>query len=124
MSWFRNVDLDVYSSRPLVSLIAAFGNSIDVLFVGQEGEHYAAHLELSGSGYGQSPDEIISALATLVEHLPESARRDWDEALIRRFDIGVEAQSTPHAFQLQSSTIAAVAKINASVAVTVYPDER
>jgi hypothetical protein len=53
---FLNVDLDVLSKTPLDGLVEAFGEKVDVLYVGKVGRRFfGAHVEVSGSGIEGTP---------------------------------------------------------------------
>jgi len=120
---FLNVDLEVYSRRPLDLFAAALGETVDVLFLGKQGARHLAAVELAGSGWQQTPDPIIMALVKLIKGLPEPARIVWDNATERRFDIGCEARDGSRALTLalRPSTVAAVAQVNGTIAITIYP---
>ncbi|HKO59463.1 MAG TPA: hypothetical protein VJ276_26585 [Thermoanaerobaculia bacterium] len=120
---FLNVDLEVYSRRPLDLFATALGETVAVLFVGKQGTRHLAAVELAGSGWQQKPDAIIMGLVKLIRRLPEPARTLWNSASERRFDIGCEAPSGPHAsaLALRPSTVAAVAEVSGTIAVTIYP---
>ena len=122
---FINADLDIWSRSRLNRLVTAFGNGVDVLFVGREGAHYGAHLELSERGQARSADTFIRRLAALVVALPRQARKLWDEAEIREFNIGIQAGSRPCSWEsrLRPSTIHLAAQLKAGVVVTVYAPE-
>jgi len=61
----------------------------------------------------------------MVHRLPPAARRLWNGAQSRTFDIGVQARKSPHSsvFTLSRATIAAVAGVRARIAVTTYAPE-
>jgi hypothetical protein len=84
---FLNVDLDIFSTSRLEKFVAAFGNSILVLYVGREGSRYSAHLEL-GRYFVKDADAGITAMTALVRRLPASARRLWKNAQIKDFNMG------------------------------------
>lgn len=94
-----------------------------MLYVGPEGRRHGAHLELAGA-YGRDPDAdaIIARLAALVGRLPRSARRFWDRALAREFNIGVQAGRRPysHELRLTTPTLAAVARLGGRIVITTY----
>jgi hypothetical protein len=122
---FVNVDLSVRSTRPLDGLVKALGRTIVVMFVGREGRSYSAHLELAASGYGQSPDRIILRFVALIDRLPAAAKTTWSESSARTFDIGIRAgrATPPFHVSLRPATVEAIARIGATMAVTVYPPE-
>ena len=122
---FLNVDLDIYSSKALDPLVAAFGDRVRVLFAGREGRRHSAHLELDRSGYGQSADTIIGGLVRLIRKLPRDASSLWREARVRRFDIGIQSELRPPSFELplKAATLAAIASVQAGLVFTVYAPE-
>ncbi len=121
---FLNVDLDVYSTRPLEPLVAALGKRVLVHYVGREGRRYSAHLCLAGDS--ENPDTTARALAKLVEKLPKHARRLWDTASAREFNVGIQAGLTPHAHELRISpaTLEIIARLTGRIVVTTYSPEQ
>jgi hypothetical protein len=122
-SGFLNVDLEVYSRRSLQFLVTTLGGTVEVLFLGKQGALHLAAVELAGSGWQQSPDPIIMRMVKLIRRLPEPARAIWDSASERRFDVGCESPDGSHGFALalRSSTVAAIAEVNGTIAFTIYP---
>lgn len=117
---FLNVDLDVWSHAPLEDLVSAFGRRVVVLSVGKEGRQHGAHLEVAVSP--RDADRTIRRFVMLVDSLPRPSRRMWDAARVRQFNIGVQAGTSPHAWELslKPTTVEAVASIGAQIAFTVY----
>jgi len=117
---FLNVDLDVWSSSPLDSLVAAFGRRVTVLHVGREGRRHGAHLELAAQI--ENPDRLLRRFVDLVNGLPRPARQAWNRARAREFNIGIQAAARPHSFELRLApdTLTAVASVRARIAMTVY----
>jgi hypothetical protein len=124
----RAVDLEVYSRARLAPLVTAFGQRVCVLYEGRVRGRYFAAFELHG--WQLTENQEIRRFVAMVRRLPPAARRVWDGAQSRTFDIGVQARETPRssAFTLSSATIAAVASIGGRIAVTTYapepPEER
>jgi len=120
---FLNVDLDIRSRQDLDPLIAALGRRILVLHAARHGRTYTAHLELARSP--KSSDAAIRAFAGLIRALPKGARRLWDTATVRDFNIGVQAAMQPHAYEiaLAHETIEAVSALRARIVLTVYAAE-
>jgi len=116
---FLNVDLDILSRSPLEPLVAAFGDKIQTHYVGREGSRYSAHLE---RGFPRNADTGIKALAALVRRLPMPARRLWEKAQIKDFNIGIQAGIKPHycEFPLHTDTLSELVKLGARVVITVY----
>src|SRR5258708_5978753 len=119
---FLNLDLEILSKASLAPLVKAFGKRVLVLHEGRWGRRHGAFLELSPSGHEENPDVLIRRLAALVRKLPVSARRLWNGAIVKRFDIGVQAGLRPRNFELaiRTETLEAVARIGASIGITVY----
>ena len=119
----RAVDLEVYSKARLSALADAFGERVCVLFEGRAGSRYLAAFELHA--WQLTEDQEIRRFVAMVRRLPPAARRLWNGAQSRTFDIGVQARKTPHSsvFTLSSATIAAVASVGARIAVTTYAPE-
>jgi hypothetical protein len=121
---FLNVDLDIWSSRPLDALVHAFGRRVVILHAGPEGREHGAHLELAAES--DSPDRLLRTFVDLVQRLPPSARRAWNGARAREFNIGVQAADRPHSFalSLEPETLRAVASVRGRVGFTVYGAQR
>jgi hypothetical protein len=118
---FLNVDLDVYSQSNLEALAAALAHKTFVLHVGREGNRYGAHFELTT--LPKNADAIIRGFAALIRALPRPARRLWDSAKTREFNIGLQAASAGKPIELHISpeTIHEVASLGGQLAITVYP---
>lgn len=119
---FLNVDLDIWSRSMLEPLVEAFGKKVCVLHVGKEGRRHGAHLELAASGDRHNCDQLIRRFVTLVKNLPRSRRMLWNRAQVRSFNVGIQAATKPHSYELrlQQKTLDAVASVNARVVITVY----
>jgi hypothetical protein len=118
---FLNVDLDVYSQSNLEALAAALAHKTFVLHVGREGNRYGAHFELTT--VPKNADATIRGLAALIRALPRSARRLWDGAKTREFNIGLQAGSVGRHIEvrLPPETIHEVASLGGQLAIAVYP---
>jgi len=120
---FLNVDLDIYSASSLEPLVAALGERVHSLYVGRPRRAYEAHLEIAmASRYPKGPDATIKKFAALINSLPKPARKLWDTAKRRDFNIGLQAAMQPHAleFALAPETLRAAASLNARIVITVY----
>ena len=121
---FLNVDLDIFGKVPLDPIVEAFGDEVLVLHVGKWGRRYSAHVELSASGAesAHQADRVVRQLARLVERLPRHARRIWNQADAREFNLGIEAAVKSGMFELRlkPETLAAVAKLDGRIVITVY----
>ena len=117
---FLNVDLDLSSRWDLQPLLTALGQKVVVLHAEFDGKTYSAHLELSR--ITRSADATIRGFCALIQKLPAAPRARWNSARTRDFNIGVQAATTPHAFELpiEAKTLQAIAAVGARVLVTVY----
>ena len=66
---------------------------------------------MAGSGYRGNADSLIRRVVTLIKALPRSARRRWDTAQSREFNVGIEAAAKSRTFELrlERETLMAVA---------------
>jgi hypothetical protein len=119
----RAVDLEVYSKSRLAGLAEAFGERVCVLFEGRVRSRYLAAFEIHG--WQLTEEQEIRRFVSMIRRLPSPARRLWNGAQSRTFDIGVQARPTPHSstFTLSAATIAAVASVGGRIAVTTYAPE-
>lgn len=119
----RAVDLEVYSRSRLSALADAFGERVVVLYEGRVGSRYLAAFELHA--WQLTEDQEMRRFVAMVRRLTPAARRLWDGAQSRTFDIGVQARETPRssAFTLSAATIEAVASVGGRIAVTTYAPE-
>jgi hypothetical protein len=115
-----NVDLDIWAESPLDALTHAFGKRVCVLHVGREGRSFSAHVELAIMP--RDPERLIRRFVDLVERLPRAARRLWDQARVREFNLGIQAGTSPYSYELrlQPQTLRAMAKVDARFGLTVY----
>jgi hypothetical protein len=124
---FLNVDLDIRSRSDLQPLVDAMGKKIIVLYIERFKGTCTARLELSGSHlprdkHSQSPELIILRFCKLIGGLPPEARKLWDGARSREFDIGIESHGPMryYWFAVASRALRAAVEIDAQIAVTVY----
>src|SRR5262249_16438490 len=117
---FLNVDLDVYAKSSLSPLVEALGSKVVILHVGKERLRHVAHLELARSPSNAAAG--IRAFVALVERLPPPARRHWNAAQSRCFNVGVQAGLNPHCqeFSLDAATLKAATRVGATIVFTVY----
>jgi hypothetical protein len=118
---YLNTDLELESASDLAPIVEAFGEDVVVLRHGIVRGNHRASFEIAGSHAG--PNEDIKYFVALVEALPPSARALWNGCYSRVFDIGYRSGSgTPsYRSELRSNTIQALADLNATIVVTVYP---
>ena len=117
---FLNVDLDIHSSSNLEPLVAGLGRQVTVLHLGRVRRTHVARLELSN--VPTSADSAIHTLCALIKSLSAVERNLWDTALVRDFNIGVQAEARAASFELAIAveTIKAASDLNARVVLTVY----
>jgi hypothetical protein len=114
---FINVDLDVESTgdlRPLVEAMAAHTYS----FERPAGQ---ASFEVHDPS-PTDPEVVILEFVRIVKALPPAARKVWDSASKRVFDIGLESGHQP--FRMSHNigivTLREAADIGADIAITLY----
>jgi len=119
---FINVDLDVYSARPLRLLADAMeGANAIALHCGRIAPgRYRASFELGRSR--RSANSAIRGLARLIAGLPAPARKLWDAATLRDFAVGISAGSRPFSFtsSIEPSTVAMVSELRARISYVIY----
>jgi len=118
---FLNVDLIIYSRSDLHPLITGIEKHLHVLYLGKENRSFKACVELARV-QRKTPDAIIRGFCSLIQKLPASERRYWNQAKSRIFDIGIEfgGKGSHCWFALAQQTIASAADVNAQIAVTIY----
>jgi hypothetical protein len=123
---FLNVDLDIISKVPLDPIVEALGDRVFLLYAGRRGRKHGAHFELTGYSRQPQADRLIRRFVKCIEELPRSARRLWDTADVREFNIGIEATNRSPAFELRlrPATLTDVARVNGQIVITVYAPHR
>ncbi len=118
---YLNTDLLLESPSDLTPIAKAFGDDVVVLHNGMAKGIHLATFEIAGSHAGA--DENIKYFVALVEALPPEVRALWNGCYSRVFDIGYRSgDDTPsYSTELRANTIRAVAALNASVVITIYP---
>jgi hypothetical protein len=122
---FLNVDLVIESASPLQELIEALRDDTLAQFHGEIDGRWRA--VLGGRLFFPSgPEEVIQALIQAIVRLPENARRLWDEASRRTFDIGIQGghDRRPLEAQVGTETLGTLAALGAGIQMTVYAPER
>lgn len=121
-SSFLNVDLDLRSRADLTPLVDRLEPKTVVLRAEKYRGIYVASFELL-SFRASTPDGCIAGLAGLIEDLPPAARRLWNGASERVFDVGIQAGADRQAFKpkIKAATLERVAALRADIVVTIYP---
>jgi len=119
---FENVDLDLSSKRDLSPLISALHAQVILLHAGRRGRggSFWARLELAKQP--RTCDQALRRFATLLKRLPPAARRTWNGATLREFNIGVQVGRQPYAseFVVSPDTVIQIARLRARLRITVY----
>ena len=120
---FLNVDLEVESDQELSALVSGFGDRVLDLYCGPVDSHHRATLELDMMV--SDPDSAILHFCKLIESLEGGALGLWEKSFSRVFDIGYRSGHEPRCYEsdLRSETIKKVAKLGASIRVTIYPPD-
>lgn len=120
---FLNVDLEIESNQNLQSIIENFGKNISVLYYGKrENDVNFGAFSLSDS-FEKNADEIILVFCSLIENFSTESKRIWKNSISKRFDIGFQSGDSPKNYQteIRTDTIEIVAKLGASIVITIYP---
>jgi hypothetical protein len=126
---YINTDLDLVASRDLTSLAAALkARDVFPLHVTyhEDGLWYAI-FENEGTfeQYLQLdiPEKAIAAMLDAIESLDKKFLSIWSKCSLREFNIGYECGDEPWAFNngLTNTTLVRMAKLGASLRVTIYP---
>jgi hypothetical protein len=121
---YINVDLEIRSRTNLRPLADALSQRLFFLYVGRaNGEFLATFENGSGAARTGTPDLAILRLVRTIESLSTELKRHWANARDRVFDIGVAKAWGPKAFylSLKPTTVAAIARLKARLALTFYP---
>ena len=124
---FLAVDLEIVSRRKIDQLVPAFGRNVGINRNVKVGKDHILLLS-TGANTPFNPDfnkminHIILSQIKLVHKLPGIARKQWDDARTKTFDIGIQAGSEPHVFEIRltKQTISAVSEVGGSIQFTVY----
>lgn len=124
MAQYLNVDLDLASPRPLDRLLDHLLPRTVLLHRGRRGRSHVASLELRTQRH-KDAGSALKAFAALLLEMPAPARRDWEAARVRSFDIGIraDAETRPFACSVRTETLRALTELGASLAITVYASE-
>ncbi len=120
---FLNVDLDITSAAdltPLASAVEAAGAIVLTCHRAPDGS-FCMLVEVGEDTHSMA--DTIDRLIDLVDTLDTVPRRLFDEADSRTFNVGIEAGQQPevHVEQLEPAQVAAIGRLHAGVAVTLYP---
>src|SRR4051794_21609372 len=117
---FEAVDLDVRSRQSLTPLLDAWPWAQTPGRVGKAGPRW---LVVTPRGVPRTADQFVKEFAQLVDNLPATAKRCWNRASSRTFDIGIRAGLTPDRFEdvrLGPDSLRHLSRLRAGILVTVY----
>ena len=121
---FVSAQLEIESPRPLGYVLEAFSGEEIVSFDYRESKRgFSVAFEHIGAGASTDPDAQIDMLCNVIENLNEHPRATWDGAYRKTFNLGYEIDSTESCFrsELKPQTVDRIAKLGASVLVSIYP---
>ena len=121
---FVGAQLEIESPRPLGYVLDAFSGWEVVSFDYRESKRgFSVAFEYTGAGASTDPDAQIDVFCNVVENLKEQPRAIWDGACRKTFNLGYEIDSTASCFrsELKPQTVDRIAKLGASVLVSIYP---
>ncbi len=121
-----NIDLIIAGTFERKPLLQAIGDRVFVLHEDAVVGRHQRCLLLEVAKPGLNIEATLACLVEWVQHLPRSARRSWDAAARRIFDIGIQAGLQPHEthWTIPPKLIGALAKVGGEVVVTVYGARR
>jgi len=117
---FQAADLDVRSRSSLSHLLDAWPWAQTPGRVGNAAPRW---LLVRPRGFPRTADGFVKEFAQLVDELPLAARRCWNQASSRTFDIGIQAGLAPKCFEdvrLSPDSLRHLSRLRASILVTVY----
>ena len=117
---FINVDLDVESADELRPLIDA----MDPHAYSLERPPGQASFEVNEPS-PNDPEDVILDFIRIVKSLPPAARKVWDAASKRVFDIGLQSGRDPfrQSYSIGIETLRQATDIGAHIAITIYAVE-
>jgi hypothetical protein len=115
VTYFINVDLDLYISKGMDELVEALKPAYEISRGG-----IRASLELHRQS--DSPENGIKAFVALVRKLSPRTRAIWNRAKAKTMSIGIQAVAGSRSmdFTLSSDVLSLIDSIGADVAFTVY----
>ena len=119
---FLNVDLEVgvRTRARILPLVAGLGRTLFELYRGRIGSLYRAHYEVRGCM--RDANNTIHELAATIEALGPHARRAWNAATVRDFNIGVELERGVKSIELaiEDTALRHVVALGGRIVFTVY----
>jgi hypothetical protein len=123
---YLNTDLDLTSPNDLTPLSKAFKRQGAYCLHVTRGDDLLWYAIFEADVTSREPELSIATLITIIESLDRSARRLWRSCTRREFNIGYDCGSEPWAFNqgLSDQLIRQIAKVGASLRITLYPARR
>ncbi len=121
---FLNVDLEIEASEDLQPLIDDLGEDVSVLHHGDNGSGFNfVSFEVKPSG-ARDIDGIIAEFCYFIENLSSDTKMIWDKSHSKKFDAGFQSGDFPRSYktEIRGDTMQRIAKIGASIVVTIYPE--
>jgi hypothetical protein len=120
---FLNVDLEIGSRGKLDVLAAELSSRLFELYRGKVGQLDRAHYEISAMT--PTADVTIRALVRILKKLTPAARRVWNSARVRDFNIGIQAGATPRSAELaiEPKTLQQITALGGRIVITIYAAE-
>ena len=121
---YLNTDLEIESKSDLSKIVEHFGEDVLVHHHGEITGYQ--HASFSIAGGSTDTNGTINYLCDLIESLPPDVREIWNGCVSRVFDVGYECGASPQNFrsEIRASTIARVGSVGASIAITIYPENK
>ena len=117
---FEGVDLHVRLRRSLAPLLDAWPWAQTPGRVGKAAPRW---MVVTPRGLPRTADQFVKKFAQLVDKLPAAAKRCWNQASSRTFDIGIQAGLRPDRFddvRLGPDSLRHLSRLRAGILVTVY----
>jgi hypothetical protein len=120
---FLNVDLDMLFKREPKVLLKELEANVVVLYSGEHPKGHLVVLELDR--HLKDPHKMLHGWVKLLGSLSAGARREFDSASSRVFDVGFDVANGGRfdRIELPKELLAKLASLGASYAVTLYADE-
>ena len=121
---FNSAQLELESPRPLGHVLDAFSGGGIISFDYRESKRgFSVAFEYSEAGSSTDPDAQVALFCDIIDNLKEQPKSVWDGAYRRTFNLGYEIDATPGCFrsELKPETVQQIARLGASVMVSIYP---
>jgi hypothetical protein len=118
---FLNVDLDIEGTRADVDALTAV---LDRRFfqLHREDEARKSRVHYEAHGRTDTIERTLRALCGVLEKLPPAARKAWQRAKVRDFNVGIQAGLVPHAteYAIAPATLARLEALGGRLVLTIY----